>query len=128
MARFDTLHGLRIVADPAAVDTVVTGLPAEVTALRLAPDDILLVGCVGTPACPDPHAIVEPDLGFSGAWFTRAEFGQIVRPHMEWSVPTDGRLGQGLIAGVSSKVHVDGTTVLVVCPSAFVDELKERLG
>ena len=127
MARFDTLHGLRIVADPTAVDTVVAGLAAAVIALRIAPDDLLLVGYVGTPACGDPHAIIETDLGFSGAWFTRSEFDQIVRPHMEWSVPTAGRLGQGMIAGVSSKVHVDGQTVLVVCPSAFVDELEARL-
>ncbi len=128
MARFSTLHGLRVVADPSAIDGVVAGLAPEVTVLRIASDDLLLVGHVGIPSCTDPHAIVETDLGFSGAWLTRSEFDQIVRPHMEWSVPADGRLGQGMIAGVSSKVHIDGTTVLVVCPSAFVDELEERLG
>ena len=128
MAHFDTLQGLRVVADPTAVDAVVTGLPAGSTALRIAPDDLLLVGYAGTPTCSDSHAIIESDLGFSGAWFTRTEFDRIVRPHMEWSVPTDGRLGQGMIAGVGSKVYLAGDRMLVVCPTGFVDELKERLG
>ncbi len=128
MASFDTLHGLRVVADPAAVDSVVAALPSGVTVLRIAPDDLMLIGYVGPLSCSDPHAIIETDLGFSRAWFSLTEFDQIIRPHMEWSMPPDGRLGQGLIAGVGSKVHIDAGTVLVVCPTAFVHELEGRLG
>lgn len=128
MARFDTLHGLRVVANPTALDSVVKALPSGVTVLRIAPDDLLLIGYIGPLSCSDPHAIIETDLGFSRAWFTRTEFDQIVRPHMEWAMPPDGRLGQGLIAGVGSKVLIDAATVLVVCPTAFVHELEGRLG
>ena len=128
MARFNVLHGLRVVADAAAVESLVKGLPTGSSALRIAPDDVLLVGHVGPVACSDSHAIVETDVGYSGAWFTRTEFEQTVRPHMEWSLPSDGRLGQGLIAGIGSKVLAQGPTFLVVCPTAFVHELEERLG
>jgi hypothetical protein len=127
MARFTTVHGIRVVAAPVAVEAVAGVLAESVTALRFAPDDLFLIGYRGLPPCSDPHAIVATDLGYSGAWFARAEFEAIVRPHMEWQMPSDGRLGQGLVAGVPAKVHVDGDTVFVMCPSAFVHELKGRL-
>ena len=127
MARFTTVHGLRIVAVPGALDSLVGHLESSVSALRFAPDDLFLIGAVSRPACSDSHAIVESEIGFSGAWFTREEFDAMVRPHMEWHMPTDDRLGQGLMAGVPAKVHVSGSTVLVLCPSAFVYELEGRL-
>lgn len=125
---FSTLRGLRVVASPAAVDELVAEQTAPITVLRIAPDDVFLVGSSGTMRCRDPHAIIETEHGFSGCWLSRREFDESVRVHMEWAVPTDGKLGQGLIAGVAAKVHVEDNVVLVLCPTAFVHELAERLG
>lgn len=127
MAGFETVQGVRVVARAQAIEELLAGLADAVTALRIAPDDVFLIGYPGVPACSDPDAIVETDRGFSGSWFTVEEFENVIRAHMEWPMPPHGTLGQGLIAGVPAKVHINNAAVLVVCPTAFVHELEGRL-
>lgn len=130
MARFETLHAIRVVAKPAVIDALVGdpgGLGMGSTVLRFAPDDLFIIGQLGILEVSDQHAIIETELGFSGRWFTRSEFDSTVRAHMEWPLPANGNLGQGLIAGVAAKVHVEDKTVLVLCPTSFAHELEGRL-
>ncbi len=55
----ELLSGLRVVAEPTAIDAA--QLPAGATMLRIAPDDAIVVGAA-TLTLDDPFAIVEPEL------------------------------------------------------------------
>ncbi len=123
MPVLEPLHGLRVVADPAALDAARWD-GADVTVLRFAPDDALVLGALGVDV-DDDNAIVEPETGFVGGWLPLHE----VLPHVEWSLPT-GRpaLAQGMVAGVPAKLWIDGDgDVLLVTAAAYADELSGRL-
>ena len=64
MPVLEPLHGLRVVADPAALDAA-RWAGTDVTVLRFAPDDALAIGATAVDLA-DPHAIVEPEAGFVG--------------------------------------------------------------
>jgi hypothetical protein len=115
--------GLRVVADPAALDAA-RWHGNNVTVLRLAPDDALGIGAEGVDV-DDDHAIVESEAGFSGAWVAIED----VEPHVEWSLPkARPSLAQGSIAGVPAKVWLpDAGDALVLTAAAYVDELEQRL-
>ena len=53
MPVLERLQGLRVVADPAALDAATWRGPTEVTVLRLAPDDAFAIGAteVGRASC-----------------------------------------------------------------------------
>jgi hypothetical protein len=121
----EPLAGLRVVADPAALDAA-RWQGDEVTVLRFAPDDAFAIGAVGIDV-EDDHAIVESDVGFVGAWLPL----DAVLAHVEWSMPVERpALAQGSIAGVPAKVWLpadaDGDA-LVVTAAAYADELAGRL-
>ncbi len=82
MPVFEPLPGVRVVADPAAIDALVAALPAQRPHLRLAPDDVLVIGTAGV-AVDDPDAIVEPEAGFVAAEVDLA----VVARHTEWPHP-----------------------------------------
>jgi hypothetical protein len=121
----EPLHGLRVVADPAALD-VALWRGEDVTVLRFAPDDAMALGATAVDVA-DEHAIVESEVGFAGAWLPLDD----VLAHLEWPLPTERpALAQGSIAGVPAKVWLpdDGDgTVLVITPTAYADELAGRL-
>jgi hypothetical protein len=121
----EPLPGLRVVADPVALDGAIWAGP-DVIVLRLAPDDALAIGATGVDLA-DPHAIVEPDAGFSGAWLALDD----VARHIEWPLPSERpALAQGAVAGVPAKVFLpDGTAgdVLLLTATAYARELMDRL-
>jgi hypothetical protein len=119
----EQLHGLRIVAKPAAIDAA--QLPHGATMLRIAPDDAIVAGAA-TITLDDPFAIVEPEYAFVYWSLTPAEFAA-VEDHIEWPLPRDGSLGQGLIAGVPAKILVQPEFVLLVVSAGLAHELSERL-
>jgi hypothetical protein len=119
----EPLHGLRVVARPAVLDAVAPG--ADRLVLRIAPDDAIVTG-TATIAVDDPYAIVEPEYTFVHWRLTPAEFAKISR-HIEWPLPTDGQLGQGLIAGVPAKILIASDHVLLVVSAGLAHELLERL-
>ncbi len=119
----EQLHGLRVVAKPAALDAVV--LPHGATMLRIAPDDAIVVGAA-TLALDDAFAIVEPEYAFVQWRLTPGEFGGVAH-HIEWPLPEAGQLGQGLIAGVPAKIMIASDHVLLVVSAGLAHELLERL-
>jgi hypothetical protein len=128
----EALAGLRVVADPAALDAARWTGPGVIV-FRLAPDDAFGIGATGVDVA-DHDAIVEPETGFVGGWCLAEE----VRRHLEWSLPSVRPvLAQGAIAGVPARVWLpdtaaagpgDGADALVMTASAYADVLAERLG
>ena len=125
MPVLEPLAGLRVIADPAALDAA-RWHGDGVTILRLAPDDALALRATDVDVA-DEHAVVEPEVGFAGAWLPLDE----VLPHIEWSLPA-GRpaLAQGSIAGVPAKLWLPAAgdaDALLLTAVAFADELAGRL-
>jgi hypothetical protein len=121
----EPLAGLRVVADPAALDAARWQGDA-VTVLRFAPDDAFALGAAGIDV-DDEHAIVESEVGFAGAWLPLAD----VLAHIEWPLPPEHpALAQGSIAGVPAKLWLPGgrgADVLLITAAAYADELAGRL-
>jgi hypothetical protein len=120
----EPLHGLRVVADPAAIDAL--DAPHIRSVLRIAPDDAIVTGAASL-TLDDPAAIVEPEYSFVHWQLTPAEFDPISRRHIEWPLPALGQLGQGLIAGVPAKIVIGHDHVLLIVSASLADELAERL-
>jgi hypothetical protein len=122
------MHGLRVVADPAALDRASWRGDRDVTVLRLAPDDALAIGARAVDIV-DEHAIIEEEAGFVGAWLTAEEFEAWILPRIEWPLPADRpAVAQGSVAGVPSKLWLRVTGgALLLAPAAFADELAGRL-
>jgi hypothetical protein len=125
----ERLRGLRVVADPAALDDA-RWSSDDVLVLRLAPDDALAIGAT-VVALDDDHAIVEDERGYVGAWCDAAAIAE----HAEWSLPTARpALAQGAIAGVPAKVWLPGGAddgperAFIVVTNAASATLAERLG
>jgi hypothetical protein len=120
----EPLHGLRVVAKPAAIDYILP--PDGATMLRIAPDDAIVTGAATLIVDDDDFAIVEPEYSFVHWRLTPAEF-EAVTHHIEWALPPAGRLGQGLIAGVPAKIMITADDVLLVVSAGLAHELSERL-
>ena len=124
MPALDRLHGLRVVADPAALDAARWHGANDVTVLRLAPDDAFAIGADAVDI-DDEHAIIEQEAGFAGAWLPV----EAIAHHLEWSLPTDRpALAQGAVAQVPARVWLpDDGDALLVTAAAYADELAGRL-
>lgn len=131
MPALERLRGLRVVADPRALDGA-RWAGADVLVLRLAPDDAFAIGATGVEVA-DPDAIVDSERGFVGVWCDAEE----VAHHAEWSLPTERpTLAQGAIAGVPAKVWLPSRDAerggddraLLVVTNAAAATLAERLG
>ncbi len=126
MPVFEPLPGVRVVADPAAIDALVAALPPDRPHLRLAPDDVIVIG-LGGIAVDDPHAIVEPETGFVAAEVDLA----IVARHTEWPIPVEGpAFAQGAVAGVPARLSLarDDRRATLITAAGYADELAVRLG
>ena len=124
MPALDRLRGVRVVAEPGAVDRA-SWHGDDVTVLRFAPDDAFGLGA-RTVDVDDEHAIVEDEAGFVGAWLDPAE----IEPHTEWPLPAERpALAQGSIAGVPAKLWLpERGDALVLTATAYAHELEQRLG
>ncbi len=124
MPALERLPGLRVVADPAALDAATWRGPADVTVLRLAPDDAFAIGATEVDV-DDEHAIVEPEPGFAGVWLPVED----VAHHVEWSIPTQRpTLAQGAVANVPARLWLpDDGDALLITAAAYADELASRL-
>ena len=123
MPGFESLPGVRVVAEPAALDAA-RWHGDDVTVLRFAPDDAFGLGAVGVDV-DDPDAIVEDEVGFVGAWLPT----KTIAAHVEWPLPADRpALAQGAVANVPAKVWLpaDGDALLLTA-AAYADELADRL-
>jgi hypothetical protein len=120
----ERLRGLRVVADPAALDAA-RWQGTDITILRFAPDDAFALGADGVDI-GDEHAIVEPEVGFVGAWLP---VGALER-HLEWALPAERpALAQGFVATVPAKVWLpDDGDALLLTAAAYAEELSGRLG
>jgi hypothetical protein len=119
----ELLHGLRVVAKPAALDAAV--LPDGATMLRIAPDDAIVAGAA-TLTLDDRFAIIEPEYAFVHWRLTPEEFDEVT-DRIEWPLPAAGELGQGLIAGVPAKIMIASDHVLLIVSAGLAHELLERL-
>ena len=125
MPALEPLRGIRVVARPDAIDAAV--LPADAVVLRFAPDEAFVLGA-GPVGIDDPHAIVVDDAGFSAARLSWADYDEHVAPLIEWPLPSERpALAQGLVAAVPAKLWITRDDVLLICPTAYVDDLTERL-
>jgi hypothetical protein len=175
-----SLFGIRVVALPAAIDVCIGVLPVSTTALRFAPDEVLLVPelvlgqghddavdsydlssddpddnnnnnnngedelddegldsfddddrlemALEILLSEDPSAIVETDTGMSAMMFPRAEYERLIASRVEWKLPsTKPYLSQGKFLGVPVKLYATEDEALVICLTAYVHELAERV-
>ena len=118
----EQLHGVRIVATPAAIDAataVASGREAIV--IRIAADDAFMIG-VTDVQLDDPHAIVEPESAFVGWWMTPDEVTAHVARYVEWQLPQPQaghtQLAQGLVVGMPMKLWYSDPTDALVGSSA----------
>lgn len=119
----EPVAAVRIVARPEALDGLAP--PPGATALRLAPDDLLLLSA-DAPAVDDPDALVETDAGWAGAWLAPDDAVALLRRHADWPAPPTG-LAQGALAGVPVKLLTGGDRTLLLVPAVYVAELLERV-
>jgi hypothetical protein len=125
----ERLRGLRLVADPAAMDAARwDGDPAELTVLRFAPDDAFGIGARGVEV-DDEHAIVEDEIGYVGTWLSPESLDHLVLPRIEWLLPSERpAMAQGLVAGVPAKLWLtDDGGALLLTAAPFAEELRSRL-
>jgi hypothetical protein len=126
--------GLRVVATPEAIDRAVWHDEGpgpdefEPLILRFAPDDAFAIGATDVEL-DDPHAIVEPEVGFMALMFPADEFVDAVVPHLEWPAPIERpAFAQGAIAGVPAKLYLDSTgAAIVLVLASYLDDLLARL-
>ena len=134
MPELERLHGLRVVADPAALDAA-RWHGKDLTVLRFAPDDAFGLGAL-TVDVDDEHAIVESEAGFVGVWLPVAD----IVPHLEWPLPAERpAFPQGAVAGVPAKVWLPvagqgagrdaehGGEALLLTSTAYAAELAGRI-
>ena len=120
----EPLAALRVVAAAEALDEL--GVPDGHPMLRLAPDDMLVIGAASAEVAGE-HLLVD-EAGFVGWWLTPDEVTQAVLPHVDWPLPTARpALAQGLIAGVPAKLWLAEDRALLLCNAAYAHELMERL-
>jgi hypothetical protein len=120
----EPIHALRVVASPDALDEL--AWTDEVTALRLAPDDLLALGAASVQVNGE-HLVVD-EAGFVGWWLTPDEVREHVLPHVDWPLPSvRPALAQGLVAGVPAKLWLSEDRALLLCAAAYAHELEERL-
>jgi hypothetical protein len=119
----ERLQGLRVVADPAALDAA-RWRGDDLTVLRVAADDAFAIGATDVEI-DDQHAIVESEPGFAGAWMSL----DAVAHHIEWSLPTERPvLAQGAVANVPARIWLpDDGDVLLITAAAYAVELASRL-
>ena len=126
MPELERFPATRIVSTPSALNAA--SLPPDAIALRIAPDELLLLGAVPVPTLHDPHAIIARETSFMGAWLGVDEAMQWLAHHCEWELPrARPAFAQGEIAGLPVKLWLEAQRVLVLVQQPFAVDLEERL-
>ncbi len=121
---FSAISLKRVVALPSSIDAIASA-HTERLQVRTAPDEILIdLGGASLGPVDDPHAIVATDDSFRVAVVRSVDD---LAGRLEWDWPPSSPLGQGLLHNVAVKLVRHRHLVLLMCPSAFVHELEERL-
>jgi hypothetical protein len=121
----EPVKGIRVVATPEALDAA-RWSGDDVDVIRIAPDEAFAIRATAAEIPGDPHAIVEPEEGFSVASLAADEAAELAA-HVDWALPTEpGTLAQGKLAGVPAKLLIGEPTLLIV-QTAYADELAEHL-
>lgn len=114
----------RVIADPDVLDGLAIG---DNVAMRLAPDDLLVIGEVDV-AVSDPHAIVRVDSGWKGGWLPRELALAVLEGTCEWPLPTQRpAFAQGKVAQLAVKLYFTNTDVLFLVPAPLAADLIERI-
>lgn len=122
----EILFGRRVAAAAAAIDAV--SWPEGSVVLRLAPDDVLLIGD-GDIEIGDPHAIVENDGGFCCLRTTEENATRLIAGAASFGLPEERPcLALGMVAGLPLKVWLSDGEAWLIAPTPFAAELEERLG
>jgi hypothetical protein len=121
----EVIRARRVVATPASLDGAVW--PEGSLALRIAPDDVLMIGD-GPLEVNDLHAIVDEESGFAGIWMPAGEAEEFLAGECAWELPEQRpAVAQGMVAGLPAKLWLDHDRVLLMVPAALVHELAARL-
>lgn len=128
------LAAVRVVATPDALDAA--RWPDGALTMRTAADEALIIAVPGHPGSlhiapdtiRDPHAIVEDDTSWRGAWLSTAEALDIIERHADWEAPfARPALAQGLIAGIAAKVWLGHEQSLIATTAPFAVDFAERV-
>lgn len=120
----ESLRALRVVADPAALDSA--DWPPECDVLRLAADEILVLGTEAIDI-DDPEAIVFEDHGFCAVRMPLNRIQDWLAREAEWTLPTDGQLIQGMAAGLPVKIWCRGDEATLITRASLRHDLEARL-
>lgn len=120
------LAAYRAVATPEALDGA--RIDGGMISLRLAPDELLLIGDGNIEIGDDPDSILVADAGWAGAWLPAAAASSFLRGACDWELPTDRpAFVQGMVAQLAAKVWFEPDRTLIVVPRPMAAELAERL-
>lgn len=127
MLKLNQLELTRIVAKPTALDAAPWASDALV--LRTAPDEALVQGTVDQTAVSDPHAIIERETGFFGAWVNKDKAQTLLTSHCEWDwrPQQSPDFKQGSVADIATKLVFDDEKVLFVVPAVYAHEFETRM-
>ena len=127
MPELKAVRGIRVVADPAAIDgaTWTTDVDTPAPVHRFGPDEAFSPGSTSI-TIDDEHAIVVEEHGIASAWCAIAD----ILPHIDWPLPVERpTFTQGAVAGVPAKLWlVDDTSLCLYTSEAYAPELAARLG
>ena len=126
MRALERLAGTRIVALPGALDAAIW--PEGALVLRLSPDEVFITPASTSATVNDPHAIVEPETGFSGIWLDHLAAIDFLERECDWELPhARPAFSQGLVAGLPVKVWFEAERVLFLVASPLASDFMERL-
>lgn len=127
MPALERVRGLRVVAEPAALDGArwMSALEGQVALLRIAPDEAIAIDAIEVEL-DDAHAIVVDERGLVFVWCALSE----IADHLDWSLPVERpTFTQGAVAGVPVKVWLlDDEHAILYTATAYAHELATRLG
>ena len=123
IVRREVVAAVRVVAAAEHLDAA--SWPADATVLRTAPDEVLLIDALDASP-PEPDAIVFPDTSWVRFVTSAAVGAAIMAASAAWPPPASG-LGQGLIAGVPTKLVVGAEEWWLIVAAVVADEFDERL-
>ena len=127
----------RVVATIAALDAA--QWPTGSIALRVAPDEALILISDSVAdraetadrslvAVADPHAIVERDSGWCGAWVPSDQALGLVERACTWEPPrARPAFAQGAFADLPVKIWFEPDRVLFIVAAPFAADLEARL-
>jgi len=119
----EILPAQRVVALPGALDSATW--PSTAVVMRLAPDEVLVVGG-SVPPLDDPDALIEPEDGFVGVDSRRDDIREWMSREAEWEIPASGQcFAQGMVAGLPVKIWADGGRALVLTRASLRHTLAE---